>query len=131
MVVNYTAPAMLLCSSVRCMTFWCVCNIDHICKTSNEPHPLCGQQTYLAMPMYICKFQGNPTCTFSKPSSLVKLIFTRSTQLFSAKGIFCLYKGGMLIGADSKTLLRKLAHSGHLCSYLTGGPSAVGIAHPE
>ena len=85
---------MLLCSSVRCMTFWCVCNIDHICKTSNEPHPLCGQQTYLVMPMYVCEFQGNPTCTFYKSSSLVTLIFTRSTQLFSAKGIFCLYKGG-------------------------------------
>ena len=52
-----------------------------------------------------------------------KLLSTRSTQLFSAKGTFCLYKGGMLMGADGKTLLRKLAHSGHLCSYLTDGPS--------
>lgn len=35
----------------------------------------------------------------------------------------------MLISADSKTLLRQLAHTGSQCSYLSAGPSVVGIAH--
>ena len=48
-------------------------------------------------------------CTYSKSSSLVKLLSTRWAQLLCAKGTFCLYEGGMLISADSKTFAEEIS----------------------
>ena len=65
-------------------------------------------------------FHINPMCCnhFTKLKPI-----TRLTHSFSTKGIFCLYREGMLLGANSKTLLNELAHTGdstgqHCSSYV-------------
>ena len=69
------------------------------------------------MPEHDANFGSNPMYHRYDLKHFVKTFVTRSTQLFGAKGIFCLYRGGMLIGADSKSLLKKLAHSGYHYSH--------------
>ena len=42
------------------------------------------------------------------------------THIFSAKGIFCLYREGMLLGANSKNLLKELARTGYIAHPILG-----------
>lgn len=80
------------------------------------------------IPISNYKFQGIPIfCHWN----ISKFLTTRLAHIVSAKGTFCLLRGGMVIGADSKTLLKQLAHSGYPCTVVsTDGPSMIGIAFP-
>lgn len=63
-------------------------------------------------------FHNNPMCCnhFTKLKPITGL-----THSFSTKGIFCLYREGMSLGANGKNLLNELAHT---------GDSTGHIAHP-
>ena len=53
----------------------------------------------------VCEFHSNLIC---HNYLLNYMSVTRSTHLFSAKGIFCLYKEGMLLGANGKSWVKEL-----------------------
>ena len=55
------------------------------------------------------------------------------THIFSAKGIFCLYREGMLLGANGKNLLNDLARTWVYCSSYFGDKESNNadlVGHP-